>query len=128
ELGVERRRQARVIGRLEVVAALDQRVEVPAGEEEPGERLRARVYGEIARARRRGEPRERLEAARAADWRKGVAARPAPFARAPAAVPPQGAGVARGPLRAVARDQGILEVVGPGEIAVGREAKRQAEP
>src|SRR5207247_9458034 len=68
ELGVERRRQARVIRRLEVVAALDQRVEVPAGEEEPGERLHARVYGEIARARRRGEPRERLEAAWAADW------------------------------------------------------------
>src|SRR2546428_4519796 len=72
ELGVERRRQARMVRRLEVVAALDQRVEVPAREEDPRDGLRACVDREIPRPLRSGGPHERLEPRPAAHRRERV--------------------------------------------------------
>src|SRR5207245_9355552 len=55
KLGVERGRDARMIGRLEVVAAYDGGVEIPTGQVESRQRLERALDGAGPR-RRRGAP------------------------------------------------------------------------
>src|SRR5207248_8302909 len=75
EPGIESERHARVKGRLDVVPALDQRIEVPPRELESGQESHDAARREKAGAREGPDSSDRPEAHRHADRRKGIALR-----------------------------------------------------
>src|SRR5690349_22845085 len=114
-------------GRLEVVPAAHQRVEVPPGEPEPREQPNGRVRGEIARMLRRAERIHGREPDRTADRRERIAARSADLERDPAPVQARGSRVVEGFLWCIGGVERRLEIAGPRGVAVQREAERQRE-
>src|SRR5689334_22431622 len=114
-------------GRLEVVPAAHQRVEVPSGEPQAREQPNGRLRGEIARMLRRAERIHGREPYRTADRRERIAARSAGLERDPAPVPARGSRVVEGSLWCVGGVERRLEIAGPHSVAVQREAERQRE-
>src|SRR5207245_5069374 len=90
KLGVERGRDARMIGRLEVVAACDGGLEIPTGQVESRQRLERAVDGEVPRRRRGAQAAQRFEPRGTPDRGERVASGQTDLDRGPTPVPAHG--------------------------------------
>src|SRR2546422_1151195 len=112
---------------LEIVTVCDARVEIPAGELQPGEGPEACRNREVIGLEGGAQVADVRERGRRAERRERVAVHGAALERTPATVPPHGARQRRRVLSGVGGEGRRLEVVRQGNVPAGRETQGQLD-